>query len=151
MTPKIRQTIYYIGAAVPSILGLALIWGGIDQGAADSIGDIIAGFLNLIGAAAPATPAIKVGQQRKDGTLDNLSPAEQVAKSVQDVIEKQVQANADLQAVKQAVTGAVGTIPGIGPLAGQLINMVLPNAPQHNFANFNTANTQPDLWRGARF
>ena len=55
MSPKIRQSLYYLGAMVPSVLGFLLIWGGIDQGAADNLGQIVAGIINMVGAAAPAT------------------------------------------------------------------------------------------------
>lgn len=150
MTPKLRQSIYYLGTIVPGVLGLALIWGGIDAGAAKNIGDILVGLTSLLGAAAPATAAVKVQQQRKDGTLDNLSPAEQVVKSVQSVIQAQASASSDLELVKQAVAGAVGIIPGIGPLASQIINTIAPGPQYQGFLSVQP-NTQPDIWRGQRF
>ena len=129
MSPKIRESLYYLGTIVPGVIGLALIWGGIDQGAADSLGDILAGVLSLIGAAAPATAAAKVNQQRKDGTLDKVSPADQVVNGVQAVLKAQTDAQAEVEKaaaeidrVKTAVTGAVGIVPGMGPLAQQIIN-----------------------------
>jgi hypothetical protein len=124
MSPKIRESLYYLGTIVTGVLGIALIWGGIDAGAADSIGDILAGFLALIGASAPAVAAKKINEQRRDGTLDVVSPADAVVNGVQAVIQAQANANAELDKVKQAVTSAVGVIPGIGPLAAQIINSV---------------------------
>jgi hypothetical protein len=136
MSPKFRQALYYLGTIVPGVLGLALIWGGIDQGAADNLGSIIAGVLAMLGATAPATAAVKVNQQRKDGTLDDLSPSEQVAKSVQSVIEAQVSANSEAEKVKQVISGAVATVSGLGPLVQQILNA--HSAP-------------PDMMRGQRF
>lgn len=122
MSPKIRESLYYIGTIIPGVLGLALVWGGIDAGAAEHIGDVIAGALALLGATAPATAAVKVNQQRKEGVFDTVAPVDAVVKNVQAVIEAQAAATADLERVKTAVTSAVGVVPGIGPLAQQVIN-----------------------------
>jgi hypothetical protein len=51
---------------------------------------------------------------------------------VQEVIQNQQVATAELEMVKQAVTGAVGIIPGIGPLAAQVINAVPMQFPQYS-------------------
>ena len=121
MSPKLRETLYYLGTLVPGALGIALIWGGIDAGAANSIGDILAGALNLIGAVAPATAAVKVNQQRKDGTL-TASPVEQVAKGVEQVLAAKQTAEAEVEKVKRALETAINGVPVLGPLANQLIN-----------------------------
>ncbi|BBC43569.1 holin [Mycobacterium phage VC3] len=126
MSPKIRETLYYVGTLVPGILGIALIWGGIDAGAAANVGDIVAGALNLIGATAPATAAVKVNRQRKDGTL-TASPVEQVTKGVEQVLAAKQTAEAEVERVKQALETAVnGAVPQLGPLASQILNGVLP-------------------------
>ncbi|QBP31397.1 holin [Mycobacterium phage Miramae] len=128
MSPKVRESLYYVGTIIPALLGLGMIWGGIDAGAADSIGDIITGALALLGATAPATAAVKVNKQRKDGTLEPLAPVEQVVNGVQAVIAAQQSAQAELDRVKDAVTGAIGIIPGVlpqlGPLAQQAVDAV---------------------------
>ena len=121
MSPKIRQTIYYLGTIVPAILGIALVWGGIDAGSADNIAQIITGLLSFFSAGAPAVAAKKVSDQQKDGTLAD-KPVDKVVKGGQDVIANHQAATAELELVKNAVTGAVGIIPGIGPLAAQVIN-----------------------------
>ena len=121
MSPKIRQSLYYLGAMVPSVLGFLLIWGGIDQGAADNLGQIVAGIINMVGAAAPATAAVKVGQQRKDGTFDTPSAADRVISGVQEALAQQQAAQDELDRVKDAVAGAIGAIPVLGPLASQVL------------------------------
>lgn len=123
MSPKIRQSLYYIGTIIPAFLGLAMIWGGFDSGAADNIEQILGGVLALAGATAPATAAAKVKEQRKDGTFDVLSPSDAVVNGVQAVIQTQIAATAELDKVKNAVANAVGAVPGVGPLAQQLINL----------------------------
>ncbi|AOT24666.1 holin [Mycobacterium phage Stasia] len=124
MSPKLRETLYYLGTIVPGVLGIALIWGGIDAGAANSIGDILAGAFALLGASAPAVAAKKVHEQRKDGTLEPQAPVDQIVNSVQAVLEAQAKATAEVERVKQVVTGAINVIPGLGPLASQAINAI---------------------------
>ncbi|AIS73773.1 holin [Mycobacterium phage SemperFi] len=142
MSPKFRQTLYYLGTIVPGVLGIALIWGGIDAGAAQNLGDIIAGALNLIGATAPATAAVKVNQQRKDGTLTS-SAVDQVINGVQAVIEKQQSAQAELDKVKDAVTGVINVIPGLDPLVQQAINAVNTWQPPTAYSQVADLNRQP--------
>ncbi|QHB38040.1 holin [Mycobacterium phage Noelle] len=133
MSPKVRQTIYYLGTIIPGVLGIALIWGGIDAGAAQSIGDIIAGAVALLGASAPAVAAKKVNEQRKDGTLVPQAPVEQVVNGVQAVIAAQQAAQAELDRVRDVVTGAIGIVPNVvpqlGPLAQQAVDALNGFAP----------------------
>ena len=137
MSPKIRESLYYLGTIITAVMGLGLIWGGLEQNTVDSVGDIVAGIAALLGSAAPATAAAQVNKQRKDGTFDVLSPAEQVAAGVRAAVEAQEAAEAglaaaaaDLDKVKQVVTGHVSVVPGMGPLAQQVINAVhLPFGP----------------------
>ncbi|QCG76865.1 holin [Mycobacterium phage XianYue] len=146
MSPKVRQTIYYLGTLVPGILGIALIWGGIDAGAAQNIGDIIAGALNLIGAGVPATAAITVGKQRKDGTL-TTSPVEQVTKGIEAVVAARNAAQAEVDKVTTAVGGVLNDVQAaanavnLGPLAAQIINGI-PGIPQAYSQPYNPT-TQP--------
>ncbi|AEJ92324.1 hypothetical protein TIMSHEL_10 [Mycobacterium phage Timshel] len=55
---------------------------------------------------------------------DTETPGDKVVKGVEAVIEAQKTAQAELDRVKGAVTGAVGTVPGLGPLASDLINSI---------------------------
>lgn len=136
MNPKIRQSIYYLGAIVPGLMGLFMLWGGLSQDDANSIENIVGGVVAILGSAAPATAAIKVGQQRKDGTFDSVSPAEAVVNGVQAVLEAQAAASAEVDKVKDAITGAVTQIPGFGPLAAQVIK-----------ASGSAFGTLPDIWQ----
>lgn len=123
MSPKIRETLYYLGTIIPALLGIGLIWGGIDEGAADSIGDIIAGVIALAGASAPATAAAKVHQQRKDGTFDSLAPVDQIARSVEQVVAAKHAAEAEFDRVQQVIGAAVSQVPVLGPLASQILTL----------------------------
>lgn len=124
MSPKFREILYYVGTLIPGLVGLGLVFGAIDQGAAANIGDLVAGLLGLAGAAAPATAAVKVRSQRKDGVFDPATPADAVANGVQQVIAAQAAANAEVDKVRNIVSAAVGIIPGLGPLAEQAINAI---------------------------
>uniref|UniRef100_A0AAU8GQK8 Holin n=1 Tax=Mycobacterium phage BabyBack TaxID=3158877 RepID=A0AAU8GQK8_9CAUD len=131
MSPKVRQTLYYIGTIIPALLGIALIWGGIDAGVAENIGNILTGALNLIGAAAPATAAVKVNQQRKDGTLAT-NAVDQVVKGVEQIVAAKQAAEAEVTKVQEAIGGVLSDVQraaesvNLGPLASQIINQ-LPN------------------------
>ena len=118
MSPKLAQTIYQLGALISAVLGIALIWGGIDAGAANSIAQIVAGITALFGGAAPAVAAKRVNDQRKDGMFDSVGPADQVINGVQAVIEAQAKAQTDIDRVKDVVTSVIG---GLGPLASAVI------------------------------
>lgn len=130
MNPKIAQTVYGIGTIIPAILGIFLIWGGIDQGTADGVNSLVAGIVAILGGIAPATATVRVAKQRKDGTFDVLAPADQVINGMQAVLNAQTQAIADVERVKQAVTDAVSIVPALatsipilGPLAQQVVNL----------------------------
>ncbi|AQT28203.1 holin [Mycobacterium phage Sham4] len=120
MSTRLAQTVYYLGTIVPSVLGILLLWNGIDAGAAENIGQIIAGLLNLIGAGAPATAAVRVNRQIKDGTLTS-SASEQVVKGVEQVLAARDAAEAEVAKVKEALGSAVAGTP-LGPLATQVLN-----------------------------
>lgn len=126
MSPKIRQTIYYLGTIVPAVLGIALIWGGIDQGAADNLGNIIAGTLALLGAGPPAVAASKVKEQRKDGTFDAQSPADLVVAALPAVVQAAQHAQSELDRVRGAAIDIIGDIPVYGPAAQAAIDKFLP-------------------------
>ncbi|AHG24054.1 holin [Mycobacterium phage LittleGuy] len=124
MSPKVRETLYYLGTIIPGVVGIALIWGGLDAGSAESIGDILVGVLTLLGASAPAVAAKKVNEQRKDGTLLPQAPVDQVVSGVTAILETQAKAQAELDRVKSVVAGAASIVPGVGPLAAQVINSI---------------------------
>lgn len=124
MSPKLAQTIYQLSTVVAGILGVALIWGGIDSGTADSINQIIAGIAALIPGAGTAVATKRVSEQRKDGTLDKLSPAEQVAKGVGEALAAKKTVEEQFGQIKDVVSGAIEVIPGFGPLASAALDNV---------------------------
>ena len=104
MTPRIRQTLYQLGLIATSGVTIAAIWHGIDGGT--------------------ATAGAAVAKQRKDGTLDHLSPVEQAINGIQATVDQVNAASADLDRVKTAVSDVLGTVPVVGPLAQQVIASV---------------------------
>ena len=124
MSPKVRQSIYQIGTIVPALLGLLLIWGGIDAGAAEHVNQIVAGFVAIFGSAAPATAAREVKKQRNDGTFESAAPVDQVINGVQAVIEAQKQAQAEVERVKSVLSDVVSDVPVLGPLGKQVLDSI---------------------------
>jgi len=115
MSPKIRQSFYYLTSIITSVVGIALLYGGLKAGTADNITQLLAGLGGLLGATGPALAGKKVGEQNKNGTFDPITPADQItqgANSLQDII-KDAQAQADQ--AKAVLSGVLGGIPVLGP------------------------------------
>lgn len=119
MNPKLRQSLYFGGSIVTGILGIALIWGGIDAGAADNINSIVSGLVSLLGGTAPtAVAGAKVNQQRKDGTLAGVPLGEvfQTIVALKTVVDDTVdyaqnaatQATSTLQSISNMIPGPLG-------------------------------------------
>ena len=124
MTPRIRQTLYQLGLIATSGVTIAAIWHGIDGGTATALGNAITAVLGMLGVGATATAGAAVTKQRKDGTLDHLSPVEQAINGIQATVDQVNAASADLDRVKTAVSDVLGTVPVVGPLAQQVIASV---------------------------
>jgi hypothetical protein len=125
MSPKLRQTIYLLGTVFSAAVSIALLWGGISADTASNALNIIAGLGGLFGTGASGTAAIVVSQQKKQGAFDEVNPVDAVINGVQAVTSSAASAAADLEKVKAAAADAFGSIPGIGPLAEQVISSVL--------------------------
>ena len=115
MSPKIRQSYYYLSSIITAVIGIALLWGGLKTGTADNITDIIGGLGGLLGAGGGALAGRKVGEQAKEGVFEASTPADQIvngAQQLQDII-RDAQAQADQ--AKQVLTGVLGGVPVLGP------------------------------------
>jgi len=128
MTPQIRRTIYQLGTVASSVLGIALIWGGISQGTADHINTVLAGLVALLSGGAPAVAAKTVKEQAKGGVFDAVpAPADAAITAINATIEQAITAQADVQRVAEAVTSAVSGTP-VGPVvaaAGDVVEQVI--------------------------
>lgn len=131
MSPKIRQSIYLLGTVVSSLIGVVLLWGGIDAGVAGNLTTVIGGAIALLGAGAPAVAASTVNKQIKDGTLSSVAPADAVISGVQAVIsaaqaasDAKTAAEAEVERVKTAVSDIASNVPIFGPLTQQVINSI---------------------------
>lgn len=125
LPPRVAQTIYQVGLIASSAVTVAAIWHGIDGGTATSLGNAITALLGLLGVGATATANVRVGAQRKDGTLDFTGTAAQQAVEAIGAVTAQAQAAAsDLDKVKAAAADLAGPLPVVGPLAQQVIDSV---------------------------
>ena len=123
MTPKIARTLYALGTIVTGVLSVALIWGGIEQGTADSIGQIITGLTVLIGGTAvTGTAGVRVTRQAKDGILG--TPADRVIAGVEAITATRDQAAADLDRITGVVADQLAAVPVVGPLTKQILDSV---------------------------
>ncbi|QFG04586.1 holin [Mycobacterium phage Keziacharles14] len=122
MSPKIRQSIYLLGTVVSGVVGIALVWGGIDAGVAANIDSILTGLGALVGSGTSATAATKVNSQRKDGTFETTSPLEAVIQNIPVVVGAAAKAQSDLERLREAATEAVADIPVFGKDAADALN-----------------------------
>lgn len=122
MTPRIRQSIYYLGTLISGVVGIALLWGGLSAGVADHVNQLVAGLVALLGGAAPAVAAKTVTKQINEGRFEAPSPADQVIDGINAVIAAKSAAQAEIDRVKDAVTSVVQDIPVLGPLAKQAMD-----------------------------
>jgi hypothetical protein len=91
-------------------------------------------WLGALGAGLTAGGAVFGTPNKSSDPV--IAPADAVVNGVQAVLEAQAVANAEVEKVKQAVTSAVGVVPGMGPLAAQIINS----------SNFNFSDPAPTAY-----
>lgn len=127
ITDKIRQYYYLlsglVGAVVPILIAVGVV--STDQGS--DWNNLVVTFGSLIGAVGSGAAGVILGRQRKKGTLDPAaSPVDQVLNGIPVLIDTAAQAQADLDRVKQVAKDAFGAVPGVGPLAKQVLDQILP-------------------------
>lgn len=128
MTPKIRQSLYAVGTIATSVLSLLAVWKVLDPSTASTLSAGLTALLSLVGVGAAGTAAVITGKQRKDGTFESLSPADQVVDGINGVIAQAEAARQDFERVKEAVTAvaidAVDDVPVVGSLAAEILQQL---------------------------
>lgn len=119
MSPKIAKSLYQLGTVVSAILGLVLIWGGIDAGTAASIDQIVAGLVALIPGASSAVAERRVTNQTKDGLFKDIDPVEAVRNGVEEVLVRRGQAETAVHQAREAVESLIGV--DVGPLLKEIL------------------------------
>ncbi|ANA86948.1 holin [Gordonia phage Switzerland] len=66
LSPRVRQTGYYVGSLLLAVLGIVQLWTSVDL---DQISESITGILTLLGATAPAYAGSKLGDQIRSGSI----------------------------------------------------------------------------------
>lgn len=105
--PKTRQTLYLLGSLATGLISLAVLWGAVEQGVADHLGEMIAGLLGLAGATTPALAASKTSEQRKDGTFTKSPDPMGLIENLQKVGEE---ARAQADSAKTRAAGGLGDL-----------------------------------------
>lgn len=117
--PRAAQMVYTIGKIVSAVIGLLAIYKGIDSGAKDNLELIIGGIVGLFPVASQQVAQSRVSEQRKDGTFDTLTPAEMVAKGLENAAVQQEYHKAQDQIIQASITSAISNIPVFGPIAAK--------------------------------
>jgi hypothetical protein len=124
MSPKFRQTFYYLSSVITSVIGLALLYGGLKAGTADNITTILAGLGGLLGATGPALAGKKVGEQTKEGVFDSLSPADQISQGAKQLNDILSNAHQQADQAKEVLTGVLGGVPILGAQLEDALNRI---------------------------
>lgn len=120
MNPKIAQTIYALGTVVTGIVGIALLWGGIDAGTADGIGQIMGGLGVLVGGTPQlALATARTGRQINNGTL-GATPEQRVINGLNEIAATKVAAETALSNVTSVAQDVLGVIPGGSAVIGDI-------------------------------
>lgn len=122
MTPKARQILYATGTVLFAILTVLSTFKVIDENTAASVSAALTAVLGLFGITVSGVAGWAVTTQRKNGAFDQHSPADQVVRSINEVLTQAQSAQAEVERVKEAVSQAVSQVPVLGPLAQQAID-----------------------------
>lgn len=125
MNSKFRQTAYIVGTMATGLITLFSVWNGISGEAATALSNTVTALLGLLGVGATATATAVVSKQRKDGVFDgkpSLTPAEQAITGIQATVAQAENAADEMRKLQDAVSGALGSVPIIGPLTQQVID-----------------------------
>lgn len=122
MAPKARQLLYVFGVVAFAALTVLSTFKVIEPEAAASVSAALTSVLGLFGVSVAGTAAYNINKQTKNGSFDNLDPADQVINGINAVVNQQQAAQQAADRVKEAFNNAVKDIPVLGPLAQQAIN-----------------------------
>ena len=133
MSPKLAQSLYLGGSIVTSVLGIALIWGGIDAGTAANLGQIVGGLVSLLGGTIPTTTAaVRVGKQSvPGGPLDpNAPPPSQAISAVEGIVAVGQQFQDLISGVSHGINQVQNMATGLAAVTGLNIpGLVAPGSP----------------------
>ncbi|MDO3068424.1 hypothetical protein P5W11_09395 [Mycobacteroides abscessus subsp. bolletii] len=129
MTDKIRQYYYLFSGLVGAVVPILITFGVLSANQGNQWNTLVVTFGTLIGAVGSGTAGVVLGRQLKKGTLDPAaSPVDQVLNGIPVLIDTAAQAQADLDRVKKVAADAFGSVPGVGPLAKQALDQILPGS-----------------------
>lgn len=128
MSPKFREILYKVGAAVFAIISLLSAFHIINPAASTALSFALDALLGLFGVTVAGTAAYNTAKQRRDGTFDTapqVAPEDQVINGLQEVLNNQVNAQAAVERVKEAVSSVAKDVPVFGPLAQQALDSIV--------------------------
>ncbi len=136
---KWRQYLYTGASILLKVVGLVVLIGGLRQGQADAIGQVVSGLLTLTGSVPADVAAIKTKAQRGNGTFDAapdpvvvappISTAQQIADAIPGVIQAAADKQAEVDLIKSVAANTFGQLPVVGGLASDLINSIPSDLP----------------------
>ena len=128
MTAQIRQWFYAIAALASAVVPILVTLRVITESQGNQWLGLLAALGGILGTAGAGTAAVILGKQRKDGTLDTLSPSDAVINGMQQATQNKAAADSELDRIKDAAGSILGSVPVLGPLAQAAINSI-PKLP----------------------
>ena len=105
---KVRQWWYLIAGAIAAFIPIAVQLGWIGADVARSGSMLIEQLGSLLGAGAAITAGAVLSRQRRDGTLEQLSPIDQVVTNIPIVYEQNKIAAANVKKMQDVANDVFG-------------------------------------------
>jgi hypothetical protein len=127
---KNRQWLYLVSGLAAALIPIAVQLGIIDAGQGEQSNTLVLTIASLFGAGGAVTAAHQTKKQRDEGLHDPaLPPIDQLQESANQVLAQAQDAQQNMEKLQQIsgglITGMVGSIPGVGPIAASLTDQVL--------------------------
>lgn len=125
MSPKVRQALYSFGVLLFSGLTILSTLKVVDPNTAATISAAVTSILGVFGVTGFGVAAYNTNKQINNGTLTPAAPEEKVITGIQEVLANQQRAQAAVEKVKDAVSGAIKDVPVLGPLGSQIFDQII--------------------------
>lgn len=125
MSPKVRQALYSFGVLLFSGLTILSTLKVVDPNTAATISAAVTSILGVFGVTGFGVAAYNTNKQINNGTLTPAAPEEKVITGIQEVLANHQRAQAAVEKVKDAVSGAIKDVPVLGPLGSQIFDQII--------------------------
>lgn len=121
---KVREVFYLVSLLFGAISACLVFFHVVDQPTVNTWQAALVSIGGILGVAVPGVAGYNVNKQRKQGTL-GATPIDQVNTGVTAIVEAHNKSVAEVQAVKDIISGAVSQVSAGVPVLGPLAELAL--------------------------